>query len=72
MKAPQFKVYDAQGVYQAAAKEIEAAAAVVSMYGPGSSIRLGHTKVVWREGVDGDAGESYDNVAVHVRGQVSA
>ena len=68
---PKFKVYDAAGAYQAACKEPEAAAAVVSLYGSGSTIRLGHAKrdTVWTEGVDGDAGDSYDDVAERVLGR---
>jgi hypothetical protein len=58
--APQWKVYDSEGVYQAACKEIEAAAALASFYGDGSTIRQGHSHTVWTEGVDGHAGDSYD------------
>ena len=71
-RSPRFKVYDANGVYQAACKEPEAAAAVVSLYGPGATIRTGHTRrnTVWVEGEDGDgeAGASYDAVADRVLG----
>lgn len=70
-QSPRFKVYDAAGVYQAACKEPEAAAAVVSIYGPGATIRAGHSKrdTVWVEGDDGDAGDSYDVVAERVLGR---
>lgn len=61
---PQWKVYDARGVYQAACKEIEAAAALVGFYGDGATIRHGHGKTVWIEGVDGSAYESYDKVSI--------
>lgn len=60
--SPRYKVYDSDGTYQAACKKVEAAAAVVALYGPGATIRLGHSKVVWNEGLDGEAGESYDEV----------
>jgi hypothetical protein len=62
--SPKFKVYDATGTYLAACKEVEAAAAVVSLYGDGSTIRTGHSKrhTVWTEGADGEAGDSYDEV----------
>jgi len=60
---PQWKVYDAQKKYQAACKEVEAAAALASFYGDGATIRLEHSLVVWTEGKDGEAGESYDAVA---------
>lgn len=69
--SPRFKVYDATGKYQASCKEIEAAAAVVSFYGEGATIKDGHTRVVWREGVDGDAGDSYDAVAEKVWASVA-
>jgi len=69
--APQFKVYTPEGEYVAACKLPEDAAAVVAAYGPGATIRNGHRKkdVVYTEGVDGDAGDSYDEVAriVHER-----
>lgn len=60
--APRWKLYGSNGEYQAACKEIEAAAAVVTLYGEGSTIRDGHVKVVWTEGKDGSAGNSYDYV----------
>lgn len=64
---PGWKVYDPSGTYQAACKEIEAAGALVGFYGDGSTIRLGHTFVVWREGHEEQpAAESYDGVAATV------
>jgi len=63
--SPVWKVYDAKGKYQAACKQPEAAAAVVSLYSDGASIRWNHRKAdtAWTEGTDGYAGESYDHVA---------
>jgi hypothetical protein len=63
--SPRFKIYDAAGQYQAACHEPEAAAALVSFYGDGATVRDGHREkhAVWREGVDGSAGESYDHAA---------
>jgi hypothetical protein len=60
--SPEFKVYDPSGVYQAACKEPELAAAVVSVLGEGATIRHGHSvrDTVWTEGVDGCAADSYD------------
>lgn len=59
-----WKVYDNKGAWQAACKEIDGAAAVCSLYGIGSTIRHGHTFVVWTEGQDGKrAADSYDVVA---------
>lgn len=65
-QAPQYKVFDAAGKYQAACKEIEAAAALMGLYGKGASIRMGHAKAdtVWLEGSeDQEAWVSYDHVA---------
>lgn len=62
--APQWKVYDSHGTYQAATKEIEAAAALMGFYGDGSTIRYGHGWTLWTEGGEGvSAMESYDLVA---------
>ncbi len=62
--SPEWKVYDASGIYQAACKELEAAACLVALYGGGSTIRSSHTLIVWREGQEAfPAHESYDGVA---------
>jgi hypothetical protein len=69
MGSPAFKVYDVTGTYQAACKEPEAAAALMAFYGglgPGATIRYQHGRVLWTEGVDGHAAESYDTVAATV------
>ena len=60
--APQFKIFDSQGEYMGACKEVEGASALVSFYGEGATIRNGHPKktTVWTEGADGCASESYD------------
>ena len=62
--APHWKVYNAVNEYVAACKFVEDAAAVVSLYSDGATIRNGHAKrdTVWTEGADGAAGESYDHV----------
>lgn len=66
--APLWKVYDAQGVYQAACKESEAAAVVVGFYGLGATIRAGHRAIVWTEGSElQPASESYDYVGIVAR-----
>ena len=61
--SPRFKVHDAHGTYQAACKEIEAAAVLVGFYGSGAFVKEGSVKV-WIEGADADgcAGDSYDRV----------
>ena len=61
--SPQFKIYDSANTYQAACKEVEAAACLVGFYGEGATIRQGHSKVIWTEGFDGIASESFDAVA---------
>jgi hypothetical protein len=61
--SPRWKIYDSEGTYQGATKEIEAAAALVAFYGPGATIKSNHRIVVWTEGVDGCAADSYDAVA---------
>lgn len=58
--SPMWKVYDADGTYQAACKEPEAAAALVEFYGPGATVRADHRLIVARfEDCDG----SYDDAA---------
>lgn len=63
-ESPRFKVYNADGMYIAACRHIEDAAAVVALHGDGATIRDGHprTRTVWLEGRDGKAGDSFDVV----------
>ncbi len=62
--SPVWKVYDPEGTYQASCKEPELAGLAMSFYGDGSTIRHGHTLVVWTEGQEECPGsESYDTVA---------
>lgn len=63
-RAPRFKVYTADGEYVAACKYPEDGAAILAAYGAGATIRDGHAKsdVVFTNGIDGDAGNSYDEV----------
>lgn len=70
--SPKLKVYNASGEYVASCKYPSDAAALVSLYGDGATIRHGHRKTdaVWTEGAESQpAGESYDFVAetVHAR-----
>lgn len=60
---PRWKVYNRDGEYIAACKYPEDAAVLVAVQGDGATIRLGHRVVVFEQGADGDAGESYDQVA---------
>jgi hypothetical protein len=62
--SPKFKVYDAQGEYQAACKRPEEAACLVTFLGDGATVRLEHRRVVWTEGSEAQpAAESYDKAA---------
>ena len=72
--APQWKVYDYEGVYQAACKDIPAAACLVSFYGERSTIRNGHSAIVWTEGMDHDgiAADSYDLTHLRILGRIGA
>ena len=60
---PRWKIYDSAGIYQAACKEPEAAACLVSFYGERATIRYGHAFIAWTEGREGTAAESYDKTA---------
>jgi len=62
--SPKYKVYTASGDYEAACKSLEVAAAVVALLGDGATVRLHHRQVLWTEGIDGEAGESYDGAAL--------
>jgi hypothetical protein len=71
--APRWKVYDAAGNYQAACKEIEAAASLMGLYGEGATIRANHAKswTVWEEPpFDPDADYSYDHIAACAYGRL--
>lgn len=74
--SPAWKVYRSDGRYMAACKEAEAAAALVSFYGDGATVRHDHKHIVWlegdptaRRGADGTASDSYDSAAgiMHAR-----
>ena len=69
-RSPEWKVYDSGGEYIAACKHVEDAAALVAFRGVGSTIRLGHGMIMWTEGPDGEAGESYDRVVEQVAERV--
>ncbi len=62
--SPKFKLYTAGNVYLGCLKHLEDCAAVIANQ-VGGTIRCGHTKksTIWTEGVDGRAGDSYDEVA---------
>lgn len=60
---PAWKIYDADGKYEAACKHGEVAACIVALLGDGATIRHDHKLIVWREGSEEiSAAESYDQV----------
>ena len=61
--SPVWKVYTPGGEYTASFKHPEDAAVLVAFLGDGATIRHAHKLTVWKQGVDGDAAESYDAVA---------
>lgn len=69
---PRFKVFDRFGTYQASTHEVEAAAALLGALYEGGTIRVGHSKreIVYEDGKDGNAGESFDAVALHVHARL--
>lgn len=61
-----YKIYNADNEYVAACKFAVDAAAVVSNWGVGATIRYGHSKkcILWTEGKETEyAGNSYDFVS---------
>ncbi len=65
-QAPAWKVYNGSGEYLASFKYPEHAAALVASFGvDGVTIRWLHRRVVWTEGKDGHAIDSYDVVSEH-------
>lgn len=62
---PKLKIYNPQNQYIASCKYGEDAAALVALNGDGSTVRLGHTRVIWREGAEcQSAGDAYDYATV--------
>lgn len=60
-QSPKYKVYKGKE-YIGCVKDATDAAVLVSVQEAGE-VRLGHSFVLWREGKDGRAGESYDAAA---------
>lgn len=56
------KVYDPSGEQFAEVSDYAAGALLMSLYGEGSTIRLKNV-ILWLEGADGNAAESYDNTS---------
>lgn len=61
-RAPQWKIFDQTGLYMGSLHEPTDAAFVIANYSKGAQVRFGRDPqdTVWTEGVDGEAGESYD------------
>lgn len=59
--SPKYKIYRGKE-YVGCVKDATDAAVLVSVQTDGE-VRLGHSFVLWREGKDGCAGESYDTAA---------
>lgn len=70
--SPVWKVYDASGAYQGAAKSAYLAAVMVGALGDGATIRYDHAWIVWREGQErgGSAAAAPAMVAVEIRSRV--
>lgn len=63
---PSWKVFNPAGEYIAACHYAEDAAALVAAYGEGATIRWNRKNgpLVWTDGKDGSAGDSYDYCAL--------
>jgi hypothetical protein len=68
-----WKIYNPSGEYVAACAYAEDAAALASVLGDGTTVRADHSKAwtCWTEGVDGNAYESYDEAAAHMRSRLT-
>ena len=64
--APRYKVYDSDGDYQGSVKDLALAGALMCVLGDGATVRDGHHKIIYTEGVNGDCGDSYDTVFMYV------
>jgi hypothetical protein len=65
--SPKWKVYDPNNQYVASVRDTEGASLLMDLYGDGSTIRLDHRRIVWTEGKDGRASESYDQTAIKIQ-----
>ena len=63
MPTLKYSIYNEHGERIAATRHAEDAAMMVSACPDGGSVRY-KRRTVWREGVDGHAGESYDDAAI--------
>jgi hypothetical protein len=62
--SPKYKIYSASREYVASCKYLEDCAALAALRGDGTKVLLGHSTVLWIEGMEEiPAGESYDRAA---------
>lgn len=59
--SPRWKVYSASDEYIGSCKYLEDAAALCGMRDNRATIRDGHRRIVFTQGIDGNAGDSYDD-----------
>ena len=59
-RAPQWKIFDQTNLYMGSLHDATDAAAVIANYSKGAQVRFGRKDVVWTEGDDGFAGDSFD------------
>lgn len=69
--SPQWKIYTRDNEYVASTKNTDTASLVAGYYGDGTTIRFDHRKVVWTEGTDGSAANSYDETNEIIMSRVS-
>lgn len=60
-KSPDWKIYDSYNEYQASCKNLLRAIQIATLFEDGATVRYGHKIVVWTEGSDGRAADSYDD-----------
>lgn len=65
--SPKWKVYNPDNQYVASVRDTTGASLLMDLYGEGSTIRLDHRRIVWTEGKDGRASESYDETEIKIQ-----
>jgi hypothetical protein len=71
MGTPALKVLNPRGEYIAACVHVEDAAALLALNGEGSKIKL-HGRIVYTDGIDGHASDSYDAVGRIINNKLHA
>ena len=70
--SPDYKVYDADGKYQAACKDAVHAVVLAEFIGCGASIRWHHKYTVWTVGTPQSVNKSYDDAENTVADRIKA